>query len=309
MTEAHAAQLNLAAVAIVLGFSFATLYRLDKSLPKEGRFLIHSYLCWVGAWSVWAVLWALEARQPAILPEASLKTTLLILSDVNTAFILLFYFGLTRGDDIKPTGYLILGLALAFAIATVDSMLIGVGGPLGRELHGRWAMALSMGAPILVGWACRLRYGGSLVLIVGVIYAVLQPPAQLVVLGDSSKQTLIAPEIAVSFLTILAMLKIIFGTAVVATVGHLPTTYGSLVTASSHRTAPIDNWWPALPWLLCTAGLIVVGVLAYWFSPEVFGPWFGRLATGLGVLGTLLKLYELAARGLDSAIEKRRANV
>ena len=309
MTQQHAAELNLLAVAIVFLTSLVTLYRLDRAHATEGRFLFRAFLCWVFAWAAWGALWTIEAFHPG--PFADLawrRPTLLVLSDLNTAFSLLFYFGLTRGDDEKPTGYFILGATLAATLLTVDAMLLGVGGRLGQELHDRWSMALSMSAPVLVGWACRLRYGRSSALIIGLLYAVIQPPAQLAVLGaQNDAGRLMSVELGGAVLTMLAILKIIMGAAVTWIVGYEPTTYESLVASGAARRKTVDAWWPKLPAGMALVGVVAVGIFAWMHSPEAFGTVFRRLATGLATLGTLIKIYEVIAKWLDKNIDNRRA--
>jgi hypothetical protein len=273
-------QLNFAASIVVLLGSLLALYRLTGRFAQKGRFIVHGYFCWTIAWSCWVVLWYLLAfTNPNRLPT-------LLLSDLNSIFFLLFYVGLTRGDDLPGSKYFILALIFGTICATADITLLHFPGDgIGTRLHDRWSMALSMISPVLIGLALQLRFSTYRASVVAVIYALAQPAAYEALGGRM-------PEVdAAIVFALLAVLKIVFGYLVLDAVRRLPGDYGTLVrTPAPPSQEETDRWWPALPLLVLMVGLISVLILARVRNPEVYS------STGIsfsGVVAAIAAVLEI----------------
>lgn len=293
MSMTHAAHMNLIATAFVAFGGLVALYRLDIRHRDRGRFLFRAFSCWLLAWACWAVLWGIVSFPVGPFTDSDFyRHSLLLLSDLNTALIVLFYLGLTRAGDITATGYVIIGTILATTFLSIDGLLLSFPGGIGELLQGRWSMALSMAAPVLVGWACMLRYRVSTVLIIGVLYAIGQPPAQEAVVGRE-----IPADIAGIVLTLLAVFKILFGAAVTHVVGYEPEHYNSLLNRSETRV-PLrydDRWWPALPLVLAVVGGAAVLSDAAMNNTQLFTRIGGQVVAAVAFLAGLLKIFDFVA--------------
>src|SRR5262245_2103763 len=141
--------LNFGASLLVLLFSVVAFNRLEKRLKADARFLLPALACWCVAWFVWTILWGHAWYYPVGGEEWSI-----LMSDVNTIFFLLFYFGLTRGTALRAAAYFSTGIVLAVSVLIAYVALHALpGGELGETLHQRWSMFLSMAGPLIVGWA------------------------------------------------------------------------------------------------------------------------------------------------------------
>jgi hypothetical protein len=108
-----------------------------------------------------------------------LKIVTLVFDNLNSVFMVLVYFVLTRGNEfdtprIKAAFSQICGtLALGCVILYLLSPLIGLA--FAYDVHRTWSLCLGVFAPMLIGWACSLRYNTLLVLVVGFAYGFMQP--------------------------------------------------------------------------------------------------------------------------------------
>lgn len=263
-----AAYVNSLTAFVIAVFLLLALIRLESKYRGNYRFVFYSIFTWWLGWLSWVVLWYMESKRDAIIdfgiPVSALSILLLLLSDLNTTFDILTYFGLTRGRSFPLTQYWLVGLLLVLSVTGIDVVLgLFPGGNIGQTLQIRWSMALSMFSPVLIGWAFRLRYGSFWVLITGIIYAFLQPPAYEALFG---RLFLDKDEYGAAILWVLSLLKVVYAVSVLVFVGRMPPSYKSLVrlrgTISGRKIQ--DSWWPLLPRLLAVTGLAtVIGVALY----------------------------------------------
>lgn len=198
------AQVNFWTCLVIIFCLLITVIRLEKTHGNNDyRFLYHSMLTWLMGWVLWAILWGV-ASTLRFQPGDRWSILVSLLSDLNTVCFILTYIGITRGQEFFPTQYLLYGLLLIVAVGGIDILLLrfpeGQGGSnVGPILQERWSLALSMLSPVLLGWAFRLRYATIWVLVAGVAYAFLQPPAYQALFSDSFE-----PEVGAAILSILS---------------------------------------------------------------------------------------------------------
>lgn len=165
----------------VIAYGFLVWLK-DRALGTKLPFRLLAYRCWWASWSCWVFAWgvllvtALLGYDPVPL---KLNILTLVFDNLNSVFMILVYFVVTRGNEFdKPRAYRafcqITGpLTLACAILYLLSPLIGKS--FAYEVHRTWSLCLGVFAPMLIGWACYLRYNTRLVLVVGFAYGFMQP--------------------------------------------------------------------------------------------------------------------------------------
>ncbi|MCU1268477.1 MAG: hypothetical protein JWM21_4795 [Acidobacteria bacterium] len=131
-----------------------------------------------------------------------------------------------------------------------------------ERLQERWSLAIGMFASLVIGWGFKVRYGTMNVLIVGFLYAIMQPPAYEALYGElkSTDSALV--------LTLLAALKVVFALSVVYYLGIQPTDGRNLVHIEEEKpnAEKHDLWWPSFPRIFLLVGGCVVGVELWRFS-------------------------------------------
>jgi hypothetical protein len=163
----------------------------DKELSNKFPYRRLAYRCWWAAWFFWVIAWAvlLIAALLGIDPvPVHWRVVTLIFDNLNSVFTILVYFVVTRGNDFDKakifTAFkqisISLGLGCAILyILSLSSLLIPsfayVTPSFAYDIHQTWSLCIGVFAPILVGWACNLRYNTRLVLIVGFAYGFMQP--------------------------------------------------------------------------------------------------------------------------------------
>jgi hypothetical protein len=108
-----------------------------------------------------------------------LKIVTLIFDNLNSVLMILVYFVITRGNRfdeskvqtafLQVSGSLLLGCLILYLFARVISL------DFAYEVHRTWSLCLGVFAPVLIGWACYLRYNTRLILVVGFAYGFMQP--------------------------------------------------------------------------------------------------------------------------------------
>jgi hypothetical protein len=172
---------NLVLSASVALYGFLVWLR-DKTLGAKHPFRILAYRCWWASWVCWVFAWAvllLAAMRSSEPVPLNLRIVTLIFDNLNSVFLILVYFVITRGDHfnrsrintafMQISGSLTLGCAILYLLAP----LLGLN--FAYEVHRTWSLCLGVFAPMMVGWACRLRYNTLLVLIIGFAYGFMQP--------------------------------------------------------------------------------------------------------------------------------------
>jgi hypothetical protein len=257
---------------------------------RERNFVFRAFACWVLSWFVWVVLWILETF---IWTNLS-KAVSLGLSDCNTILIILFYFGLTRGRTYELRRYVIHGIALFLIVLFIIGGLYLLGGSIdaGFKLHVKWSVALSMFSPLLVGWAIKLRYDTDWAIVTGSTYAVAQPLAYEALFGDA------LADKGDAVLIVLALLKILWATAITYFVGFKPVTSDPVVLP--HRETKGD-FSPSRMWkilLLCqlVAGVIVTVIITLKYQLRILQGAVGILSIGfLTLIGFITSIKAIAS--------------
>lgn len=286
-----AADVNLWTCILVSVFVLIAAIRLETICRNENyknRFVFYSAITWWLSWVSWVFLWLLIRLHPEAEPITSpyAYVSILLLSDLNTVLYILTYIGLTRGREFPPIQYLLVGLLLMLSVGAIDAaLLLFPGKSAGVILHRQWSATLSVVSPVLMGWAFRLRYGTYWVLIVGVVYAFLQPPAYESVFGKS-----IEIESGTAVLSILSMLKIVYSFSVIYFLGRMPSSSESLIQLSvgASDSNIQDSVLSILTFLLLIAGISTVVGVVYYRNLNIAWKVFGLVSAYIILLGGLL---------------------
>jgi hypothetical protein len=275
-------QINLGACLITVLFGFVALSRLQRLCRDDYRFIFRSYLCWLSAWIVWVALWTCLITVPNSIAVP-------LLGDLNSALMILFYYGLTRGKELDLAEYLTSAVVLIGVLAVMGFALLfflpALG--LGMPLHERWSLVLSIFTTVLIGWGVRSRYGTPWVLIVGLVYGLAQAPTYEALFPQASVR--VTEDLKQVVLTSLALLKLVLAFAVMYPLGSLPNSAESLVKPplTKYAIANRDKLWPMLPIAMLILGILTVFGLskvriAFSTDAASFGTWLTILAAGLG---------------------------
>lgn len=170
---------NLALTLTVMAFGVYWLFQPKGQLPFRRR----AFLFWWGSWLVWVIVWSLLLirKHPPIWDTFTIEILVLVFDNLNTIFLTVFYFTLTRGDSMnaKQAGVLTLAIMLGLAVLFgAFYILFGVflkQVSLAYDIHRTCTLCLSVLTPILVGWALNLRFKNPLAFIVGCLYGFIQP--------------------------------------------------------------------------------------------------------------------------------------
>lgn len=162
-------------------YGYAAWFR-RRSVGHVNRFSLLAYRCWWGSWLCWVFAWgvlllaALMRLEPV---PVGLKIATLVFDNLNSVLMILVYFVITRGNKFeKPrvqtaffqiSGSLFIGCLILYMFARVINL------DFAYEVHRTWSLCLSVFAPMLIGWACYLRYNTLLILVVGFAYGFMQP--------------------------------------------------------------------------------------------------------------------------------------
>ena len=177
---------------------------------------------------------------------------------LNTALMILFYLGLTRGKELQIGEYFITGVTLAVVLVVGGlSFKWFPGAHEPQILYGHWSLCLNdrpdarrLGTSTPIWQFVCSSHSLSL--------CPSPTPVYQSVLSDIEHPLPLPIRDAV--LTLLAMLKIFFGAAVVYQVGFLPAKAETVVRAPipADRAKGKDPYWPAFPLALLGVGTILV---------------------------------------------------
>lgn len=327
-----ASKLNFAACMLVTVFILGSIKRIEKNCQGEFRFLFHSFLCWLLAWGAWDVMWGLEAYFGA----GDFTTTVLI--NLNTVFLALFCVGLIQGRKLRQAEYWVTLLELAGLLFITDVALkfFPVSAPLTRDFGRGWSLGLSMLSPVLIGWVVRLRYGSSMVLIAGLVYALAQPSAYRALFPPATATTALCapgsmllhpaayealfpglsaqqvasecmdPNTVLAVIGVLALLKILFASAVLISLCPLPQISDSLVQSIPTGPSRRSILPSAVPLSMLGIGVVVASVLVLRQAGvgiaeaiEKVGTWNAALMIVLGALQKAGKILRKRAGVTD----------
>lgn len=153
-----------------------------RNVGHANRFSPLAYRCWWASWLCWVFAWgvlllaALMGLDPV---PVGMKILTLTFDNLNSVLMVLVYFVITRGNRfdrqrvktafLQISGSLLLGCLILYMLAQV------IGIAFAYEVHRTWSLCLGVFSPMLIGWACYLRYNTLLVLVVGIAYGFMQP--------------------------------------------------------------------------------------------------------------------------------------
>lgn len=287
--------LNLVACIVATIFTMFALYRLEqRHRDTEFSFLFYAVVCWLLAWGTWVVFWC--SQWLSVLKHLTVGNTIsTVLSDLNTCLMIMFYLGLTRGKELRISAYVMHGLMIFIFVGIADgALLLFPDNRLGTLLHDRWSLALSMFAPFLIGWGIRLRFGSSWVLVVGTVYALMQPPTYEAVLEpNDGPLSIMSMSTRSVILGSLAVLKILYASAVIYVIGLQPASSEAVVQVPTAASSSFqDKWWPKLPILLTVVGLI--SVVCVFLSRQTFPSDFAtRVPIWIAAIAGVLTIFKL----------------
>lgn len=137
-----------------------------------------AYSCWTGAWACWVFLYGfmLSIAWRGVSDDISFLT--ILLSDFNSAVLCLV--ALTIFFGVFEQGRSIRFIIVLVVLVLVDGLLWLAGSQASNDKNqlaflGPWSTGLAMFAPVAVGYAFKLRYGGTTTFLLACVYAFLQP--------------------------------------------------------------------------------------------------------------------------------------
>jgi hypothetical protein len=252
-TTIFAAATNLSLCVAVSGYG---IYWWLKPPPKrELAFRDLAYKCWWLSWIVWVFAWSiilLKVRRSGLTLSLRYDVPTLACDNLNSVFLLLTYFAITRGTEYTPQRAMRDGILLCISIVAaclpLYLLFYGLHFPVfAYRLHAMWSLSLAVLTPVLVGWAFQLRFNTRIVLLVGLAYGFIQPAVYATALpvGPTTNQegfdaflAAIRPVIDM----LLALLKVAW--AIVCTrvlsVAYAP--HESLIDQKAKARRPLKFW-------------------------------------------------------------------
>jgi len=180
--DQYSAVANLSISATVVAYGIYWLRRSNLASPLAFRY--RAYIYWWLSWVAWVIAWfILTGKEFKFLPSDSVAVDAISLlpDNLNTVFLVMMYFILTRGNEysgrwpLAHFGKLLVSLVVAYALLYAFLGVASDNLGLAYQTHKAWSLCLQVFAPILVGWSFNLRFNTRVVLIVGFIYGFLQP--------------------------------------------------------------------------------------------------------------------------------------
>lgn len=289
---------NLVLSASVVIYGFLVWLR-DKTLGTRHPYRILAYRCWWASWLCWVFAWgmlfaaALKGGQVPL----SLKIVTLVFDNLNSVFLILVYFVVTRGDDFDATmikaaflqisGSLALGCSLLYLLAPV------VGSDFAYEVHRTWSLCVGVFAPMLVGWACNLRYNTLLVLVIGFAYGFIQPLVYATQLETA--QSAAVQGFMQSYKPVVAMtlggLKVLWAIAFMQVLAHGSVSGESLVLSKTAIRFHFFRHWEkkvlghALVLSIAYCCLLIALV-------TIYAQGLNALATALGIVSAFMAILD-----------------
>jgi hypothetical protein len=293
-------------------------YWVHEFRRTPGNYRYRTYVLWWASWLAWDAAWLLLTLQAHELlrPSITLSSVVSLLDNINVMFLILTYFALTRGsayttrDAISSLKRLLASLAIALLAAYGGALLLDwkSGAQLAYLFHNAWSISLAILGPILVGWACYLRFNTRVVLIVAFAYGFMQPSVyatQLVSSADPLLEPVLVkakPVIAM----LIALFKLLWAVASTRVLSGAPGNGASLVHPAHTKTFHLFSGWRrsvALHAVLLLFIYLVLAVTAvYNFAREKdntlaqFGVALGTITGVLAAWGWLWNVYRELTR-------------
>lgn len=281
----------------------------SSQYPHKLAFRWRAYRCWWASWVSWVVAWGLILWRAAaqdtngsqqVVP--GFDVSILILDNLNTFFLILMYFVVTRGNEFDRRALLksAIQLTLPFAIG-LTVMYSTFSFPIAYEIHRAYALAASVFVPILVGWAFNLRFGTRVVLIVGFVYGFVQPVVYKAVLPVTqvNPSTPAIDPVEQAITMVVALLKVFW--AIVCT-RVLSGAYSDGLPITQLQPPKEFHFWKKWPAPVALhAGILTGGylVIAIWLVSSYgtkYREFVEPLAIGVGLVGGSIGIVDYIAR-------------
>jgi hypothetical protein len=285
----------------------------DRRLGAGLRFRFLAFRCWWASWLCWVLAWSallIAALMGNRQVPLGLKIVTLVFDNLNSVFMILVYFVVTRGNEFDKQkilvafkqvfGSLILGCAILYTVFSMIDLSFGY------EVHRTWSLCLGVFAPMLVGWACNLRYNTLLVLIVGSAYGFMQPLVYATELA--TVQSAAAGGSFSAYKPVVAMtlggLKVLWAIVFMQVLAHGSTSGESLVSSKTTvRFRFFRHWEKKVLGHALTLGIAYCGLLIALVI--IYAKGLSDLATALGIVGGFMALLDYFWRLWDLGTKKR----
>jgi hypothetical protein len=316
---------NLALTFAVTGFGLYWVLRPKNQITFRRR----AFWYWWCSWLVWVVVWALLLirKNPPLGSPFTIEILVLVFDNLNTIFLTVFYFTLTRGDAMSARQAIALTVMISLGLGVLFGAFYFVFGILTNQLsvaydvHRTCTLCLSVLTPILVGWALNLRFKNSLAFIVGCLYGFIQPiiyATELRGMGDqvfasfdhanclsAFKDQVLCGEINSSIIRqkyveslrpvvsmAVGLLKVAWAIICTRLLSDFRATSENLIVVdrSKHRVEPWRTSVSALATVLTAVYIGVLVVLVWYYSEDVY---FARFSTAVGMITSVFGLWQI----------------
>lgn len=291
---------NLTIVFTVTIYGIYWLKTRSNDLGIEFRYRAYAYWWW--SWLVWVIAWYLLLHKQLFFTESKDKfipfidISILVFDNLNSIFLIIVYFIITRGQDLNARQAKILTLQITLSLASIYSVfyLTFQSIPeLAYEIHRTCSMCIAVFTPILVGWAFYLRFKTPLVLMIGCMYGFSQPIIYATQLStfqrDEFKEWLnyIAPIIAM----IIGFLKVIWAIVFTKVLSSFHSSTKNLIAVNNSNPSNFWRDWSLSVGIHATVLLGVYCILTIFLLLRYLDVLAG-FATSLGIVTGIFSFWQ-----------------
>ena len=263
---------TIANVSLTSTVTVYGLYWLQRYKDTQYRFLAYKY--WWMSWAAWVLAWLLIWLKQTVLDAATLKQhvlrfdlPILAFDNLNSVFLIVVYFAITRGRDYGEKQ------ARALAIRLTVSLVIGYAALYGLfwryptfayEIHRTCSLCIAVFTPVLVGWAFQLRFKTSIVLMIGSLYGFIQPIIYATELrsGQQGEFSELIENIRPVVTMIIALLKVTWAVASTKILCSARASDRNLIERDTLPAAQVlTGWWPSVALHAALLVAIYLGLL------------------------------------------------
>lgn len=291
---------NLILVLIVTLYGTYWLFKRQTDVELEYRYRAYRY--WWCSWLAWVIVWLLLTTKQsrdggADAYSLELDIPVLIFDNLNSIFLIIVYFILTRGRDLtaRQARVQTVKITLSLAITYGSLYLVFQQQPhFAYEVHRTCSLCVAVFTPILVGWAFNLRFKTSLVLMVGCLYGFTQPivyATQLRTFQQSEfKQMLddVSPIVAM----VMGLLKVMWAIACTKVLSSGRASSKNLIRNRGSELVPFWKGWRVSVSLhatiLVATYCVMLIMLTLWYIDRL-----GGFATALGVVTGVFSFWQM----------------
>jgi hypothetical protein len=289
---------NITLVLVVTLYGIYWLFKPPKHNDLAYRYRAYCY--WWCSWLAWVIAWTLLAIKHSKFGTDNyilkLDIPILIFDNLNSIFLIIVYFVLTRGRELTSTQARIqaVKITLSFAVAYgALYLLFQQRSNFAYEIHRTCSLCVAVFTPVLVGWSFNLRFKTSIVLMVGCLYGLTQPivyATQLRTLQpDDFNKTLtdIQPIVAM----IVGFLKVMWAITCTKVLSSAHASSENLVLVKQAGQSDFWRGWSFAVGLHATILIavycVLLIVLAHRFLDKL-----GGFATSIGVVTGVFSLWQ-----------------